>query len=235
MFFLLAAGILNLPALTVMLFLRTRLGVRTLNTAFLPLLGFCLLAAGLVASTTLSGGKWMSLFAVVMLIAASITSWRRWYKLLKGEVWHTYSRGLSRFAWLPLPTVVVHAIIDPLVVALVALLIGLTVSTMLGAWLAFAAFSLFATEVIIFGFQLERYLDTMDARLNAEYQTVEFADLTGRLEMPKGKAAILDSAKGAPVTLATGIGDDLKRKLAEKTPLTSLPDDLLPPAVEKVA
>src|SRR5450755_2873912 len=104
------------PALTVMVFLRRKVGYRFLDMLKIQAMVVLLLAYG--AFSTLSfgptAGGMVTLFAFAVLIAAIIERRLRWRDIKRGVSWHTYSRGISWFSsFLPISEVAARRFIDP--------------------------------------------------------------------------------------------------------------------------
>lgn len=108
----LVAAILSYPALTILMFVRRRVGYRTLRPfqivlMFLlmqnvPLLfdQHCTLVNGCTAlpDAGLSTGYYY--FSWAILIGGFLQRWLRWFELTHGRAWHSYSRGVSYFEFL---------------------------------------------------------------------------------------------------------------------------------------
>jgi hypothetical protein len=199
-----ASHILSLP---ILVFVRTKIGCRTLNTQFFPMLSIGLFLVG-IFSTALPGGKWLALFSLGVMAGAFVISWKRWIGFIRStEVIHSYSRGHSRFGWLPLHPQLIQMVIDPLAVFLVAALF-MKISPLLSAVLSGGAVALFIAEILVFGFRLERSLDRHDAIIDAKQQQDE---LSGQLVNLKSRE-LLEKCHGSPMALQTGMCQHLKKK-----------------------
>lgn len=220
---------LQLPALTVMAFIRRRIGLRTLNIQFFPLICCGLLVLSSMASTMDRGALWAALYAVALMVTLFVTAWKRWRELLvKGLMWHTYSRGISRPSWLPIPSQVTHIVVDPLACLLLGLLLVSTISKTLGVWLCSAAVAMFFTELIVFCTQLERVLDMMDARIDAEVQNAQIQGLSP--EPLRTKTLPAPSIEDYAGILPTGASQQLKRKIDLRKSLLRNDTASIPPA-----
>jgi hypothetical protein len=111
----------------------------------------------------------MYVFAGAFLLVGLYQRRARWNDLLKGEQWHTYSRGVSHLnRWLDrmLPETWILRFADPLAVCLMGLC-ALLISRVLGLWLIFSAFALFIVEQAIYEQQLDRVFDVLDGLIDA--------------------------------------------------------------------
>src|SRR5580692_8960881 len=89
------------PAITIMVFIRRRIGFRMLKPSRLIGMAMFLWFINDLSNINFlvfhSAGFWFSEFPMVMLIFAFFQRWRRWRELCKGVRWHTLSPGISYF------------------------------------------------------------------------------------------------------------------------------------------
>ncbi len=215
------------PAITVMVFIRRRIGFRMMKPTWLIVLTIImLLVASMFPQFTAPHGIFMAAYALAMLGLGLWQHWQRWCELCRGERWHTCSPGISYLESLPLPPVLkshrrVNRFIDPAAVAVVGLLIGLLLSHGLGVWIMFSAFFLYVFEQDLYEKQLNRDLDTLDGLFAAEVQgeTVEF--FTGGVTEEQ---RTLEETAGIPTGLAPDIAKQVEvRRAKQRKPA---PDNL---------
>src|SRR5579864_314137 len=104
------------PALTIMVFLRRKVGFRFLDMMKIQVMVVLLWAYGAFSTITFgpAAGGIIFLFSIAVLIAAIIERRMRWNEIKRGISWHTYSRGISWFSsFLPLSETAVKRFIDP--------------------------------------------------------------------------------------------------------------------------
>ncbi|MBI3867425.1 MAG: hypothetical protein HY299_02755 [Verrucomicrobia bacterium] len=187
------------PALTVMPFLRRRIGLRTLSWK-LAVMG-CLLVV--VASpfkdeafsstnppedavyfpyrTALPPNcahapGWLGLFALGSLVLGVRQKGRRWREMRRGIAWHTYHRGVSVFSFLPLEAGIAERFVDPAVCILGGFAIWHWFSAALGGWLIVSGLALNFIEQTVHQIHRERTLDAVDAAIDCDAlsQTVRY-------------------------------------------------------------
>ena len=145
-----------IPALTVMVFMRRRIGDRMLMLWLLPT------ALALYAIQPLTGRSLddhaLRVFAVLAVLLGIV----HWVHFLlvrhRGEaradaglppveaLWHSYDRGESWLSFLPLPAVLVQMVLDPALCAWLGWMSLQHYSAWLGYWLLIGAGALFFTE-----------------------------------------------------------------------------------------
>jgi hypothetical protein len=158
------------PALTIMVFLRRKVGFRFLDLMKIQVMVVLLWAYGAFSSITFgpSAGGIIFLFSLAVLIAAIIERRIRWRDIKRGISWHTYSRGISWFSsFLPLPEIMVRRFIDPAA----ALIPGVALFFLfrpLGLYLILSAVCLFVFETIDYQKQIDRMLDQLDNLVESE-------------------------------------------------------------------
>src|ERR1700736_1751068 len=81
------------PALTIMVFLRRKVGFRFLDMMKIQIMVVLLWAYGAFSSITFgpAAGSIIFLFSLAVLIAAIIERRMRWNEIKRGISWHTYS------------------------------------------------------------------------------------------------------------------------------------------------
>ncbi len=232
-------GLMLFPALTVMVFLRRKVGFRQLKPT--RLIGMTVLLCffaylsgnapampfGIAPPAPTTGGIGLTIYAVAMLAWGLFQRRQRWIDLTKKNVrWHTRTTGLSYFEFLPFSTYIVHRYIDPLVCFIVGALVSL-ISHPLGLWLMFSAAALAIYEQAIYERALERDLDVLDGLFESEVQaeTVKiYTEGTGG-NPPSDKPLSLEETGGIP----TGLAPDIKKQIArrqKRAPLSDTPAPL---------
>lgn len=176
-----------IPALTVMVFLRTKLGYRFVNSVMvsMALLAFGFFGAfgGLVGTPLNShfeeglGARYgaQTLFCI-LVIALSIYHRRRGWKLIfdQDNPWHTQSRGLSWLSYiLPVDSFIIQRYIEPALCGVIGFVLMLCGFSFLGMWLMFAGLALAAVEQLVFETALNAMLDRHDIRALARQVKLE--------------------------------------------------------------
>lgn len=199
------------PALTVMVFLRRKIGFRFLDLMKIQIMVVLLWAYGTFSSITFgpAAGVIIFLFSLAVLIAAIIERRLRWREIKRGISWHTYSRGISWFSgFLPFPEIMVRRFVDP-AVALIPGIALFFIFRPLGFYLILSAVSLFVFETIDYQKQIDRMLDQIDNLVESEVvsDNVEY--------FQQGGAAIarpVEETAGIP----TGTDPDLAASIARR-------------------
>ena len=141
------AVLASFPALTVMVFLRRKLGYRFIDMLKIQItvLALWVIAAFSTAANPAAGIAFF-LFSLAVLGFAYVERWLRWRDIKNGVAWHTYSRGVSWFNHIiPLRETMVKRFIDPLVVAVIGLILSFVFSWF-GYFLILSAACLFIFE-----------------------------------------------------------------------------------------
>lgn len=217
------------PAITVMVFIRRRIGFRMVRPAWIGFLAAIMLVVPAVAHQVAQPfAALMMAYALAML---GLGLWQRrqqWKALCSGQRWHTYSPGISYLESLPLPLFFrshgrVRRFLDPAAVGIVALLVGLLLSHGLGVWLMFSAFFLYVYEQNLYEKQLAQSLDTLDGLVVAEVQdeTVKFFEGNPSEEQHR----TLEETAGIPTGLAPDIARHVETRRAKRK---TAPDNLAP-------
>lgn len=88
-----AGKIAQFPALTVMVFLRRRLGYRQVSPGRVWFLTVLLLTGAMITSSVgdkPGGGKFLAIFALAMFALGMLERYRRKRELMDGKKWHSY-------------------------------------------------------------------------------------------------------------------------------------------------
>jgi hypothetical protein len=220
------------PAITVMVFIRRRIGFRLLNPTWLIVLTFIMVVftAFLPDSVNESFGfgTLLRIYALAMLGLGLFQRWQRWKELCSGKRWHTYSPGISYLEMLPLPPFLkfqrrVNRFLDPAAVAIIGFIIGVAFSHGLGVWIMFSAFFLYVYEQTLHEKQLAHDLDILDSMVSAEVQA-ETSKFFADGGTPENQPTIEDRA-GIPTGLAPDIAKQVESRRAKRPPP---PDNLAP-------
>ncbi len=158
------------PALTIIVFLRRKVGFRFLDMLKIQAMFVLLLAYGGFCSLTFGpvAGGVIALFAWMVLIAAIIERRLRWHDIKRGVSWHTYSRGISWFnSFLPLSEVAARRFLDPAVALIVGILFFFLFQPF-GFYLILSAVCLFLFETIDYQKQIDLMLDHLDNLVQSE-------------------------------------------------------------------
>jgi hypothetical protein len=238
-------GIMLYPALTVMVFLRRKVGFRQLKPTRLigmaallmafayfsgnaPTMPFSGYAYGQQPAPASGGGIGLTIYAIAMLSWGLFQRRQRWIDLAKNGIrWQTRTTGLSYFKFLPVSTYIVHRFIDPLVCIIIGALVSI-VSHPLGLWLMFSGAALGIFEQAVFEKALDSALDQLDCLVEAEVlgETVEhFTGAPGTTGQPSEKPLSIEETACIP----TGLAPDIKRQIAIRQKRAPLSDTPIPP------
>jgi hypothetical protein len=205
------------PAITIMVFMRRKVGFRMLKPSRLITMAMLLWFINGVCNINFlifkPAGFIFAEFPLLMLLMAFLERSRRWRELCRGERWHTLSPGLSYFELLPLPAFLtahrrIYRFLDPAACFIFSMFFGVVFSEPLARWIAFSSFALFIYEQTLFEKQLDRDLDILDGLVAAEVQTETVEHFTG--EQPDVKQRSLQQTAGIP----TGVAFDIHRQIA---------------------
>jgi hypothetical protein len=204
-----------LPAITIMVFMRRKVGFRMLKPSWLIGMAFFLM---FINDLTVAlpfvhpAGTIFYEFPYVMLLFGFFQRYRRWRDLCSGQRWHTLSPGISYLELLPLPAFLrahrrIYRFLDPLACFIFSMFFGVFFSEPLARWLAFSSFALFIYEQALFERQLDRDLDILDGLVAAEVQTETVEHFAG----PQGdeESRTLEDTAGIP----TGVAFDIHRQI----------------------
>jgi len=208
-----------LPAITIMVFMRRKVGFRMLKPTWLiGMAVFLWFIDGLCNTNFLifsPCGSRFSNFPWYMLAFGFLQRYMRWRDLCKGVRWHTYSPGISYFELLPLPRFLkahrrIYRFIDPAACFMLSMLIGMYYSAPVARWIAFSSFALFIYEQALFEKQLDRDLDILDGLVAAEVQTETVEHFAG--PQPDEERRTLEDTAGIP----TGVAYDIHRQIEKR-------------------
>jgi hypothetical protein len=226
------------PAITVMVFIRRKIGFRMLKPGSLFIMAIILLVfsylfgggflfGGLLFGASLGPFPMLiKLYALAMLGMGFYQRFLRWRELCNGVRWHTYCPGISILEVLSIPAFLqanrrIYRFLDPLLCWLVAQFIVARFSTGLAAWLAFASFALYMYENALFEKMLEQDLDTLDGLIASEVQMETVKHFEG--PQPEEKQRKLQDTGGIP----TGAAPDIHRQIElRKIKMAKAPDNL---------
>jgi hypothetical protein len=202
------------PALTVMIFLRRKIGYRFIDMLKIQLMFIALLAYGAFSSIAFGpqAGGIIFLFSLAMLITAIVERRIRWNEIKRGVSWHTYSRGISWFSgFLPLSEITVKRFIDPAAVLVAGIALFFLVRP-LGFYLILSAVCLFLFETIDFQKQIDRMLDQLDSLSESEVvsQNIEYFEHGGT-----AADRSLEQTAGIPTGVAADLEDAIARRRAK--------------------
>jgi hypothetical protein len=199
------------PALTIVIFLRRKVGFRFLDMMKIQIMAVLLWGYAAFSSITFgpAAGAIIFLFSLAVLIAAFVERRLRWRDIKRGVPWHSYSRGVSWFSsFLPLREIIVRRFIDPAA----ALVIGIALFFLfrpLGFYLIVCAVCLFLFETIDYQRQIDRMLDQLDNLVESEVvsENVEYFQSGG-----VAKERPVEQTAGIP----TGTDPDLAAAIARR-------------------
>ena len=148
------------PALTVVVFLRRRLGYRILNPAWLFGVTFFMCIAAAVVQNPEVNPEDLMVFALFVLIFGGGQRAARWREFRQGVLQHSYYLGDSILESLPLPRFLryerrVCRIVDPTLCVAIGLALQ-SISRVLGLWLIFSGLSLRVVEGAMRRKQIEK-------------------------------------------------------------------------------
>lgn len=214
------------PALTVMVFLRRKIGYRFLDMLKIQIMVVLLWGYGIFSAIPFGpqAGTIVVLFSLAVLIAAIIERRLRWRDIKRGIRWHTYSRGISWFSYfLPLPEHIVKRFIDPAAVLIPGIALFF-VFRPLGFYLILSAVCLFLFETIDFQKQIDRMLDQLDNQVEGEIasENMEYFQNGGAGVRPVEETAGIPT--GTDPDLAAAI--ERRRARSRKTQKTPPPEPL---------
>jgi hypothetical protein len=198
------------PAMTILPFLRRRIGYRFLNPTYYQIMVLLLwLLAAFSAVGDPASAAPLLLFGLVVLIVASVERWMQWKEIKSGVRWHTYSRGIPWLCYFfPLRETVVKRFIDPALAAVIGIVLALLFHW-LGYFIVFSAICLMIFESADYQRSINRMLDQLDAQVESEIvaENVEYYGQGGQAgERP------VEQTAGIP----TGADPDLASVIARR-------------------
>jgi len=219
------------PAITIMVFMRRKVGFRMLKPSRLIGMAFFLWFIGGLFSMlpfTKPPGVIYDKFPLLLLAVGFLERYRRWRELCNGERWHTLSPGISYLELLPLPAILrshrrIYRFLDPLGCFIFSMFFGVFFSQPLARWFAFSSFALFIFEQTLFEKQLDRDLDILDGLVAAEVQTETVKHFEG--PQPDQAQRTLQDTAGIPTGVAFDIHRQIERRRAKQA---ARPDNLAP-------
>jgi hypothetical protein len=203
------------PAITIMVFMRRKVGFRMLKPSRLIGMAFFIWFIGGISSLipfSKPTGIIYEKFPWLLLAAGFGQRYFRWRDLCNGVRWHTYSPGVSYFELLPLPAFLrahrrIYRFLDPAACFIFSMFFGVMFSRPLARWIAFSSFALFIFEQTLFDKQLDRDLDILDGLVAAEVQTETVEHFAG--PQPEERQRTLEDTAGIP----TGVAFDIHRQI----------------------
>lgn len=214
-------------AITVMVFTRRKLGFRMIKPIIMVVLTLSMLTAAIMFQQVLGPCVWpMVLYALAMYGWSMYQRWCRWKELCRGERWHSYAPGISYLESLPWPEFMLRCrritrFIEPPLVMLAGLILGLTLSRGLGIWLVWSGIFLFVFEQNLFESTLASSLDTLDGLVAAEIQAENVQHF--EQPQPEQKPRTLEETAGIP----TGLAPDIEKQVElRKVKRAKAPDNL---------
>jgi hypothetical protein len=222
-------GLATLPARTVMLPLRKEMGYRQLTLG--ALVGTTCVLCGLNAI-----GNWHVSVPLLGNIGAAHQSeslrnyglaflgyglWqrhRRWRDLLAGKLWHTRSRGVSYFEFLPIRQDLIYRNIDPAVSFLAGCVLRKVGFSRLGLWVIFSSVCWRLVEERVHEISLDRDLDVVDSLAESKVQAEAVAHFEGQGEV---KARSLADTGGIPTGADAGLEAQIAKRRREAAEVRS--------------
>lgn len=211
----LVQALASLPALSVIVFIRRRIGFRLLDSGWYVIVAIIVyLIAWFNLNPQARYPYAMEWYALGIVVFGAFHRAVAWFQFQKGNQPHSYSSGISIFETSRTPRFfrryrLANRLVDPFVAAVVGLLVKVDVSDVFGTWLLFSGASLFLWELFIQGRAVGRDLDTADGLMEAGMQS----DTVKHFER-KGKAADVGS-DGGPV-ISTGLSSDIAGRVRRR-------------------
>jgi hypothetical protein len=192
------------PALTVMPFLRAKIGYRVVRPNALYSMATIMIAGSLFLPVGNKTG--LVVYALAMVAAGLFHRNMRWRGICNGEKWHTLSTGNSYLELIKWPKFFRHErriqrFLDPLLCFLVAGIVWLLKAHGLAFWLLIAGFALFIWEQGYYERVLNRILDLYDGEIDSAMQQEIMKNL--------GKQPAQTNKALEDVGYPTGIGTDI--------------------------
>lgn len=169
----------EIPATTLMVFTRKRLGFNTVSYLVLFLLYLPLTAWGfgvLFWSSVIGAmgvrswwiprfDPWLFLFAQAVLIVGIRTHYLRWKEFKQKKWWHSQSEGIPRLSqFLPdVPRGLMLRVVEPAFCFVISILVFVILSRALGAWLIWATICLAIHQQLQADLELKKAIDIQDA------------------------------------------------------------------------
>ena len=221
------------PALTVMVFIRRKIGFRMVRPNWLVCMA---LIAAIVPNILSSDHRAAPIIFAILVFAMGLYHRRaRWLGLGRGERWHTASTGISWLESVPLPKIFcneyrIYRFLDPIacfIVGLVVIALGLR---SLGFWIVFASMALIIWEQGVYDRLLNRMLDIHDGLIDAEVQQ----QIATHYRQPAAGALPMEDTAGLPTGLAQDIEKQVELRKAKRATVQDNPAPDKPPVRQYV-
>ncbi len=217
-----ATGLARFPALTLIIFMRMRCGFRLLSYASLFGTAFFLFLLNGIGNLHVAiplAGRFgatnstesLRNFALLFLALGLWQRHLRWRELLSGVLWHTRSRGVSYFEFLPLRLDWVYRFVDPILAFLGGMCIRKLGYNGLGLWIMFSALCLRIVEDYAHEKSLERECDIHDSLVENEVMAETAAHFAGQNNADVKVRSLKDTG-GIP----TGADATLEAQIAKR-------------------
>ena len=226
-------GMFSIPAMSVMVFTRHRLGIRqiSLNRQILAA-GFLLFVAiffdygkGSIFAARYMPQSQPSFGAVGWFVFASfaMATWqKRDFKkrLSRGDFWHSYSMGISWLEYaLPMRGEWVRQYVEPFLVMFIGMMFSAKVSGFLGWWIFMAGIGISICEGWAMEQQFKMLLNTIDQICEGEAQLINHAAINEAKNEFQSPRPRLEQSAGIPTGLAPDIEAQIQKRRARK-PIT---------------
>lgn len=219
--------LLEFPALSILVFLRRRVGYRTLKPLRLFIMAAIISYLGNPQASIFNPvgnivfidfSTPLSIFGSLVFIVGMMQRWLRWREIRRGVMWHTHSRGVSYFEFLPIRLDFVYRFVDPLVAAVIGIAIAQApVFRGLGTWIVFGSFAVFMLEQYIHDKQLDHDLDILDSLFVSEIHAKTVQHFTGGAQQEAVAARTsLSETAGIPTGVAADIAAQIERRRRER-------------------
>lgn len=222
----------SVPALTLHIFLRRKLGFRFLNPnkfvtmgallSFLSLFSTKIPTYGIIA--TKESTNLIVVFSAVMVLLGVWQRRARWQELKNGIFWHSYSEGISILCGI-MPKIsqdTVNRFVDPIASMMVGFLLISGGESFLGKYIVLAGFCLFHYEQALNNLRIEEMLDKMDGICDAEAHSKEIEYFSQPNINPLTDHLTIEESLGIPTGIAPDIQAHIKRRQSRQLP----PDNL---------
>jgi hypothetical protein len=206
-------GIMQISALTVMVFIRRDMGYRLLNPLHLIFVTGFLSVFSILADPGHPEARFYDLvtFAGLAFLTGLAHRSNRWREFKEGAIQHSYYIGTSPFDFRWLPNFCrrnrrIARFIDPIFFLAVGFAL-LQISHALGLWLMFAGLCLRSLEENVHRKEVHMNMDITDSLIVSRLQS----DAVQEFEAAPGAAQ-----QQQPTGIPTGIGDDIQKKIKNR-------------------
>lgn len=218
------------PALSVMVFTRHSIGIRQISLfRQIAASAFLLIFSGysrlnLAFSSRLPSDDSFTVmlaFVIAMLAAGSLQ--KRAYKkrLAEGDLWYSYSMGISRLTpLLPRHEEWVRRIVEPALVIFIGLMVMNNLSYLLGFWLFMGGVGISLWETYAFEQQFNRILDTVDQECISAAEKSEAEEIKAAQKQyttQTERKSIMETA-GIPTGIAPDIEIQIQKRRNRRQP-----------------